>query len=321
MLPNKTANRQSDVNLRTMAAISPAAKILFTLARLPGALPLGWLRGLAGAFSRWLYRRNRVLARVTRRNYELVAPEQTTAERELAVQATLQSSAWTMAESLAIWTRDRERNVRRVVADHGLAHLQVAEQSGKGTIIIAPHFGNWELLVQYMAARGAFSLIYRPAENRIADGFLRIARERHGVKAVPAEGHALRPLIAALRRGETVGITPDQLPSEGAGQFAEFFGRPALTMSLISRLLQSTGANALFGFTQRRNDGDFEIHFSPAAENLSGTDLPQSLAALNHGVQHIAMRCMSQYQWTYKRYKRGPAGDGSDNPYWPDCYD
>ena len=51
-------------------------------------------------------------------------------------------------------------------------------------------------------------------------------------------------MIRALRRGETVGLLPDQVPPEGMGVWAPFFGQPAYTMTLAARLVQQTGARA-----------------------------------------------------------------------------
>ena len=42
-----------------------------------------------------------------------------------------------------------------------------------------------------------------------------------------------------------VGILPDQQPKAGEGEFAPFFGKPALTMTLLGRLAQRSGAQVL----------------------------------------------------------------------------
>ena len=40
-----------------------------------------------------------------------------------------------------------------------------------------------------------------------------------------------------------------------------------------------------------------------------------SLTALNAGMEAIARRDFTQYQWTYKRYTLRPPGSGEENPY------
>ena len=58
-------------------------------------------------------------------------------------------------------------------------------------------------------------------------------------------------MMRALRRGETVGLLPDQVPPEGMGVWAPFFGRPAYTMTLAARLVQQTGAAVLLLWGER----------------------------------------------------------------------
>ncbi len=300
---------------------SLSSHIVYRLVALIAALPLSWLR----AFACWRADRsvaaNDVLTRTTRRNFELVQPNLDLSTREKIVAQTMRCSAMTFVESLAVWTRSRQRNLRLITEVHGLVHLERAASGGDGVIVIAPHYGNWELLVQFLAARGPFSLIYRPGKRAAIDGFLKLARQRHDVQVIPAENHALRPLLAALKRGETVGITPDQLPNRGGGEHAPFFAHAALTMTLISRLLTKTGCGAVFAVAERLADGNFRIVIEPASAQIASTDIVSALTALNHGVEHIALRDMTQYQWTYKRFRDGPLGPGNDNPYWPDCYD
>jgi KDO2-lipid IV(A) lauroyltransferase len=130
----------------------------------------------------------------------------------------------------------------------------------------------------------------------------------------------MRPLWKALQAGGVVGITPDQQPKLGGGEFAPFFGRQALTLSLIPRLAERSGAAVLFGFAERGADGRFEIHFEPAPAAIASPDLAEATAAMNAGVEAIARRDLWQYQWTYKRWTLRPPGSGETNPYHPDCY-
>jgi KDO2-lipid IV(A) lauroyltransferase len=116
-----------------------------------------------------------------------------------------------------------------------------------------------------------------------------------------------------------VGITPDQQPKLGAGEFAPFFGRMALTLSLIPRLAERSGATVLFAYAQRRADGCFDMVFEPAPADIASPELAKATAAMNAAVEKIARRDLRQYQWTYKRFTLRPPGSGEKNPYHPDC--
>ncbi|KAA2284626.1 lauroyl acyltransferase [Arenimonas fontis] len=302
-----------------MSAPEYAARLLYVLAWLIGRLPLRTQQGLGTLLARLAYRRNTREAKVARRNLELVPAAAGGREPEQAVRAILAQTGRNALETLRIWTRPRRDNLALVRTVHGEAHLQAALAAGRGVIVAAPHYGNWELLIEFMAAHGPFSLVYRVPESRVGDAFLRLARGGENVRLVPAEASAMRPLYKALQAGEAVGITPDQQPKLGNGEFAPFFGLPALTLSLIPKLAARSGAAVLFGYAERRTDGLFDLHFEPADPAVAAPDLARATAALNAGVEAIVRRDPSQYQWTYKRYTLRPPGSGEANPYPRSC--
>ena len=140
------------------------------------------------------------------------------------------------------------------------------------------------------------------------------------VTQVRAEGPGVRQLFKILKDGGVVGILPDQQPKQGDGEFAPFFGVPALTMTLLGRLAHRTGATVVFAWCERIDNGRdgrpaFALHIEAAPEAVSDADPAVAVTALNAGVERIARRDPSQYQWTYKRFTLRPSGSGYDNPY------
>lgn len=295
------------------------ARLLFAAAWCLGRLPLRWHQALGDRLGRWAHRWNNRESRVARRNLELIAPALDPAAREHEVGELLRQTGRNALETLRIWTRPRADNLRLVRQVHGLDLLDAALAAGRGVIIAAPHYGNWELLIEFMASRGRFTLVYRVPESAAGDAFLRLARGGANINLVPAEANAMRPLWKALKDGGVVGITPDQQPKLGSGEFAPFFGRQALTLSLVPRLAERSGAAVLFAYAERGADGLFDLHFEPAPAAIASPDLALAMAAMNAGVEAIARRDLRQYQWTYKRYSRRPPGTGEANPYHPDC--
>lgn len=294
------------------------ARILYLLATLVGALPAPVLRGIAGvvaALGRFTGSRE---SRVALRNLELAYPELTDAERAALQKDVLRTTALQTLETLRLWTRPHARNLRMLREQHGVGLFDAALADGRGLIVCAPHYGNWELLNQWLAARTPISILYRAPDSAVGEAFLR--RVRAGVpdrvRQVRAEGPAVRQLWKTLKDGGVVGILPDQQPKAGDGEFAPFFGMPALTMTLASRLAERTGATVLFAYCERIGDGpEFALRVEPAHPAIADTDLVRATTALNAGVEHIARRDPAQYQWTYKRYKARPSGSGDDNPY------
>jgi KDO2-lipid IV(A) lauroyltransferase len=287
--------------------------LLFGFARLIGRLPIALLRRLGALFGAAAYRLDSRETRIARRNLTLIHPEIDDATRENMTRALMRSMGQGLMETLAIWTRPRARVLRLVQQVHGETHLQAALARGRGVLLAVPHYGNWELLIEFMAARGPFSLVYKASEKAGLERFLQKARSGANVQLVPAEATAMRPLMRALQNGEVVGITPDQQPRKGGGEFIPFFGRPALTLSLIAKLAQRTGTPVLFAYTERRGDG-FDVVFEAEEPALHDADLDIALTAMNRRVQAIAERDFRQYQWTYKRFsiRQDP---NAKNPY------
>jgi KDO2-lipid IV(A) lauroyltransferase len=295
------------------------SRLLFAAAWCVGRLPLAWQQRAGDVLARFAYWKNTREAKVARRTFEFTGLYPDDAAREQAVRQVLVQTGRNAFETLRFWTRPRADNLRLVRSVQGMEHLEAAAAAGRGLIVAAPHFGNLELVIDFMAARGPFALVYRVPDSRIGDAFLRKARGGENVGLVPAEATAMRPLWKALKAGGVVGITPDQQPKLGAGEFAPFFGRMALTLSLIPRLAERSGAAVVFGYAQRRDDGHFDMVFEPAPAEIASPDLAMATAAMNAAVEKVARRDLRQYQWTYKRFTLRPPGSGESNPYHPDC--
>jgi Kdo2-lipid IVA lauroyltransferase/acyltransferase len=304
-----------------MKAMAMPARILFFLASTVGALPLGLQRRLGRMLGWIFYRLNTRAAMVARRNFEytqLVSEQQ----RETWVREVMQATGQNLVETLRVWTRDETANLALIKNVHGLEILEAAQAQKKGVIIAAPHYGNWELLIEYMAARGLFALVYRMPEKKWGDDFLRRARGGENVLLVPAETNAMRPLWKTLQSNGVVGITPDQQPKLGGGEFAAFFSRQALSLSLIPKLAERSEAAVVFAYTEACAEG-FDVYFEAADPEIASKDLQVAITVMNRQVENIARRDLRQYQWTYKRYTIRPENNENSedvNPYWPDCY-
>jgi KDO2-lipid IV(A) lauroyltransferase len=294
------------------------AALLFALASAVASLPRRWLDaigdGIAALWRRLDARENRVV----RRNLQLALPALTPDQRDGLQRDVLRATARQALETLRFWTRPHARNLALIRETEGVGLFDAALASGRGVIVAAPHYGNWELLNQWLASRTPLAILYRAPQSAIGEAFLQRVRADAGdrVTQVRAEGPAVRQLFKRLKDGGVVGILPDQQPKAGEGEFAPFFGVPALTMTLLSRLAARSGAAVLFGYCERIGDSaDFRLRFESAPDALASSDPAVGVAALNAAVERIARRDLAQYQWTYKRYTLQPPGSAVDNPY------
>jgi KDO2-lipid IV(A) lauroyltransferase len=295
-----------------------AAKLLYAIASAIARLPWAWLRRAGDALA-WLWMRvDARESRVARRNLEMAYPDLLPEQRAQWHAAILRGTARQAFETLRLWTRPHAENLALIGHSEDVALFDAAIAAGRGVIVAAPHYGNWELLNQWLAARTPLAILYRPPDSAIGEAFLRRVRADAGdrVTQVRAEGPGIRHLFKLLKDGGVVGILPDQQPKAGDGEFAPFFGIDALTMTLVGRLAGRTGATVLFAYCERSGaDLGFVLRFEAAPEGIASVDPVAAVAALNAAVERIARRDPAQYQWTYKRYTLRPAGSGKDNPY------
>jgi len=293
------------------------AQLAFRAAALFTRLPWPVLRGVATALA-WLWvRLDARESRVTRRNLELAYPQWDAATRARVHRQVLRSTALQALETLRLWSRPAADNLRLHLRErHGEALYDAALAAGKGVIVAAPHFGNWELLNQWLASRGPIAIVYKAPEDEAGDAFLQLVRGGDNVRQVRAEGAAVRQLFKVLKEGGATGILPDQQPKAGDGVFVPFFGEQALTMTLVNRLAERTGATVLYGWCERIGPGmEFALHVEAADPAVADPDPQVAAAALNAGIERIARRDPAQYQWTYKRYTLRPPGSGERDPY------
>ncbi|SEL56171.1 KDO2-lipid IV(A) lauroyltransferase [Pseudoxanthomonas sp. GM95] len=257
-------------------------------------------------------------SRVTRRNLELAYPELLPSQRADLHRRILRGTARQALETLYFWTRPHAQNLERHLRQrHGQDLYDAALKSGRGVIVAAPHFGNWELLNQWLASRGDIAIVYKPPSSDVGDAFLQRVRGAENIRQVRAEGPAVRQLFKVLKEGGAVGILPDQQPKAGDGVFAPFFGKEALTMTLVNRLAERTGAIVLLGWCERAGSGlDFALHVEPTPPGIDDKDPVAGTALLNAQIERVARRDPAQYQWTYKRYTLRPPESGETDPYW-----
>jgi KDO2-lipid IV(A) lauroyltransferase len=298
-----------------------AASLLHAFATGVGRLPWPVQRALGsglGALSRLAGTRE---SRVAERNLELAFPAMAPDARARLHRAVMRTTGRQAVETLGLWTRPHARNLALVREATGVDAFDAAVATGRGLVVLAPHHGQWELLNQWLAARTPLAILYKPPESAVGEAFLRRVRASAGdatrVTQVRAEGAGMRQLFRILRDGGVVGILPDQQPKAGDGLFAPFFGIEALTMTLVPRLVERTGATVLFAACERL-DGPapgFRLRIEPAPPGIGDPDARVAATAMNAGVERMARRDPAQYQWTYKRFKARPPGSGEPNPY------
>jgi len=285
--------------------------LLYGLLRLIGRLSLPTLHRLGAALGWLLLHVPNPVRHKARTTLSLAITDSDDKTRHRLLAAAMREAGKSVLEVCRIWSGDAARQLELVRDVRGLDLFMHARDAGKGLIVAAPHLGCWELLNFWLCSQTPIAIAYRPPRQPALEPLLIRARGALAAEQVRADGPAgVRRLYKRLLDNGVVGILPDQQPKLGEGEFAPFFGTPALTMVLLSRLAQRTGATVLFAFAERLADGaGFCLHFLPAPDGIADADLPTAIAALNRGVEDCVRIAPAQYQWHYKRYSIRPPGD------------
>lgn len=220
-----------------------------------------------------------------------------------------------IAELPKLWLRPAAEPIPHPLQWVGAELIEQRLGQPGGLLLLTPHMGSFEMAGQAIAerfgARQPMTVLYRPARQPWLRQLEETARARPGMATAPANLAGVRQMIRALRKGETVGLLPDQVPPDGQGVWAPFFGQLAYTMTLAARLAQQTGAQVLMLWCERLPDGaGYVVRVSELAEPLPqrGEDEAAlqlaAATAINRSMEVLIRQNPGQYLWAYHRYKQ-----------------
>ena len=274
-----------------------------SLLRLFARLPL-WAVHILGAMAGWgVYLASPRYARRLRENLYLSKVSSDAATNLRLLFKAIAEAGKSVLEIFIVWFRPYPAVLKLVRSVEGWEHVQTARAAGKGVMLLTPHVGCFEMGGLYCGAQFLFTELYRPPKLAQLEPLMRAGRARGQIALASTDYAGVKKLLAALKQGQAIGVLPDQVPSQGEGVWADFFGRPAYTMTLIARLQQKTGATIIFFYAERLSWGrGFVIRYLPPIAPLSENP-EQAARQINAAVEAIVRACPAQYLWSYNRYK------------------
>lgn len=279
--------------------------MLIGLLRLLAKLPLSWIHAVGGALGWAVYFLSAEYAARLRANLLQSGVWRDKKDYQHILRRNIAESGKAGTELIAVWFRPVVLTLRLVVRAEGVAAVEAAEKRGRGVIYLTPHLGCFDEAALWVAQRRPITVLYRPPKIKALQPLIEAGRGRDKVHLAPANLGGVRLLLKALRRGDSIGILPDQVPGGGDGVWADFFGRPAYTMTLAGKLAHLTGAAIIMTAAIRLPRGrGYAIHFSEFVGDAAGQD---GVRALNAAIERTVKLEPRQYLWSYNRYKV-PAG-------------
>jgi Kdo2-lipid IVA lauroyltransferase/acyltransferase len=191
----------------------------------------------------------------------------------------------------------------------GEAVVEDALSHGSGMLFLTPHLGCFEITAQALAQRFGEQMpitVYRPSRQPWLRDLVATARERPNLFTAPTTLAGVKQLIKALKTHQAVGLLPDQVPPQGQGVWAPFFGREAYTMTLSARLALTPGVQMVLIWGERLSWGrGYRVHVRPC--NIDGElnkDPAMAATQINRAMELLVRECPAQYIWSYDRYKQ-----------------
>jgi KDO2-lipid IV(A) lauroyltransferase len=211
--------------------------------------------------------------------------------------ANISETGKAILETLAIWQWPQQQALQSVKGCNNWHLVEEALNRGKGLIFLTPHLGCFEITSIYYASRHPITVLFRPPKKSWLSPLIDAGRVKGQVKLAPANAQGVRALMQALKKGEAIGILPDQIPAAGEGEWADFFGKPAYTMTLAGKLAEKTGATVIMAFGERLAGGEgYRIHLTKVASIATP-------GLLNQAIEQQIKQKPEQYLWRYNRYK------------------
>jgi KDO2-lipid IV(A) lauroyltransferase len=202
----------------------------------------------------------------------------------------------------------------------GEAFLREAHAQGRGVLILTAHYGNFELLATFFAARGyRVNLVTRRLRNGVLDRFWAEQRRRLNIRAIFKED-SLKEVIGRLRRNEAIGYVLDQNMGIDQGVFVEFFGWPACTLSAVAVLAKRFGSPVVPVFITRdpvdptRHRVVFERPLAFESRGAQGArgddaDIVEQTQRYTAVIERRVRERPDHWIWIHRRWKTRPPGE------------
>jgi len=207
-------------------------------------------------------------------------------------------------------TLDRWRQHIRV---DGLAEaLGFATRRREGLILVAGHFGSWEIAGYTIATLGFPAVaVARPLDNPYINDYLMGVRERTGQSILYKKG-AAAGMADVLRRGDMLAFIADQDAGK-KGVFVDFFGRLASTYRSVALVAHKTETPIVVGFGRRLSERfEFQIGVQrmirPAEWAGKEDPITWITREYTRALEEVIRTAPEQYLWTYRRWRHRPDG-------------
>lgn len=242
----------------------------------------------------------------TRTNLRLCFPEKSDDEREKMVKQVFLNAGLTIFEVANAWFKPLFIYRSRFTLK-GFEHVQKAQAENKAVLLLGAHYSVMDLGAALASLYFKVDTVYRPQENPVFNWISTHQRQRMGHGSIPHSD--MRGLMRALKAKHIVWYTPDQDFGARHSVFVPFFGSPAATITMPSRLAESVDCYvATVCFHRNGLSNNYSMEISAPLENFPSGDVIADATRINLALEACIKKHPTQYMWYHRRFKSRPEG-------------
>lgn len=280
---------------------------LRALIALIDALPDRVAEGIGATLGRLGYWPFRIRRAVAEDNVRRAFPEWGEAKVQEVVRASYEHLGRELVVILRMPTKSKQQIIAMTNCD-GLPEADAAFREGRGMVVVAGHFGNWEIGAAMMAARGyPLDAIVNRQTNPLFDAYIVRTREELGVHIIARE-RARYEALRSLQSGRAVAFASDQNAGR-SGLFVPFFGRLAATHRGAARMAYRAGVPMWLALPFRQPDGTYLLRLREVPFSREGEEddvVYRGMAAFSAMLEAGIRERPEQYLWQHRRWKTRP---------------
>ena len=252
----------------------------------------------------WLSKRRRHIAKT---NIALAFPDLSSQEKQKLLTANFRSTGIALIEiGLAWW--GSEKRLRRLVHIEGLEHIQQAQKTGQGVIMLGSHFTTLIISGRLLALDLPFDVVTKKSHNALFEAVMIHYRSQQYQKIIDTTD--MRGLLKSLRNNHICWYGPDQDFGNRQSVFASFMGIQTITLTTTARLAKSTGALVMYINIQRLpGTAGYRIKINPPMQDFPSGDDIKDARRVNEFIENHVHEIPDQYLWIHRRFKTRPPGE------------
>lgn len=284
------------------------AWLMRLFSRLPLALVIALATVLGWLFSRLPFSVARP-CRVALINTLVCFPDKSWREAQTFARRVFVETARTLAGYSHVWLRPAAQTLARIDHIDGEAAWRAALADTRPILYLSLHQSSWEVSVLAVGEHDPNMLVmYQPVGNSALEELVNAGRAATGCQMIPTNGEGVKKALAAMSRGGSMALLADHKPTSNSNPYARFFGHAVLAPAFVNKVIQRYRPHVFYVSAMRLPGYRFRINIEPAADDLAGQSEALVLDSMMASFERIIRRQPEQYQWTYKRFKRGPQG-------------